>query len=437
MSDFKTVEKKIFELHKLGVKFGLENTLNFLRQIGNPHERLKCFHIAGSNGKGSTASFIASILSEEGYKTGLYMSPHFIRFNERIKVDGVEIPDSYIMNFYNEFEEYVNNKKLTFFEFTTVLAFKYFADFPVDYAVIEAGLGGRLDSTNVINPLAAVITSVSLEHTNILGNTIEEITREKAAIIKPGIKVFSGLIPELARKIIEEKCDELKVEYFPVTDFTIKRETYLELYTEELNIDRLDSPLKGFYQKYNAATAALVLNKTLDVHSLTSILRGLKYVVTNTSFQGRYEIYSEIPKVIMDSAHNPEGVFHFMSEFKSESKLYAKKSLLFSALRDKNIKEMIKNLAGVFDEILVTEIDFERSSKMEDLVTLFREDEGYKETEIKTVSDHTALVNDFLNNEKNRKNCLVILGSMYLLGEVKKRLIKDQEKIHNEGDKLK
>ncbi|MHC1737492.1 MAG: folylpolyglutamate synthase/dihydrofolate synthase family protein [Ignavibacteriaceae bacterium] len=422
-SEYKEIEAKIFELHKLGVKFGLENTVEFLRQIGNPHERLKCFHIAGSNGKGSTASFIASILAEEGYKTGLYMSPHFIRFNERIKVNGEEISDEYIADFFSEYEDYITRNKITFFEFTTVLTFKYFADFPVDYAVIEAGLGGRLDSTNVVTPLASIITSISLEHTNILGNTIEEITREKGAIIKPGSKVFTGLIPDTAKRIIEERCDELKVEYFPITDFTIKRETYLELYTEELTIDKLDSPLKGFYQKYNAALAVLVLNKTLDLHNLTSFLRGLKYVVKNTSFQGRYEIYSEIPKVIMDSAHNPEGVYHFMDEFKKETGLYRKNILLFSALRDKNITDMVKNLSGTFDEIYVTQINFERSSTTEELEKIFSGNPAYKGIPIKAVTDHTAFIKKYMADEENRKNSLVILGSMYLLGEVKKGLL--------------
>jgi len=422
-SEYKDIEPKIFELHTLGVKFGLENTINFLRQIGDPHEKLKCFHIAGSNGKGSTASFISSILTEEGHKVGLYMSPHFIRFNERIKVDGKEIPDDYIADFFTEYEDYIIRNKITFFEFTTVLAFKYFADFPVDYAVIEAGLGGRLDSTNVMTPLASIFTSISLEHTNILGNTIEEITREKAAIIKPGTKVFAGLIPEAAKKIIEERCDEQGVEFFPITDFTIKRETYLELYTEELAIDKLDSPLKGFYQKYNAALAVLVVHKTIDVHNLTSILRGLKYVVSNTSFQGRYEIYSEIPKVIMDSAHNPEGVYHFMDEFKREAKLYNKKILLFSALSDKNITDMVKNLAGTFEEIYVTQINYERSRTIEELLGYFNGNPAYSGVTIKGVSDHTAFVKEFMADEKNRKNSLVILGSMYLLGEVKKGLI--------------
>jgi len=424
MHNIKETIEKIFELHKFGVKYGLQNTINFLHQIGNPHEKLKCFHIVGSNGKGSTASFISSILKEEGFKVGLYMSPHFIRFNERIKVNGKEIEDEYLVDFFIENEEYIRYNKITFFEFTTVLAFKYFADFPVDYAVIEAGLGGRLDSTNVVTPLASIITSISLEHTDILGNSIEQITAEKAAIIKPGVKAFTGLIPKVAKEIIENRCDELGVEYFHVEDFTIKRDTYLELYTEELSIDKLDSPLKGFYQKYNAALSVLVVNKTIDLHNLSNIQKGLKNVVPNTAFQGRYEIYSESPKVILDSAHNPEGIYHFINEFKSESKNYKKKTVLFTALKDKNRPEMFQNIKGAFDEYFVTEIDFERSSKVEELVEIAAEI-GIKANEEK---DFAQFITDFLKDKSNSENCLVIIGSMYLLGEVKKSLLEINNK---------
>jgi dihydrofolate synthase/folylpolyglutamate synthase len=182
----------LFNLHNRGIKLGLENTQEFLDLLGNPQKKIKCIHVAGSNGKGSTSSFIASILTEAGYKTGLYTSPHFIRYNERIRINGQIIPDKYVIAFMEEYEKLIYDTNLTFFEVTTVLAFKYFADKEVDYAIIETGLGGRLDATNVINPLASVITSISLEHTNILGNTIEEIAKEKGGIIKPGVPLFFG-----------------------------------------------------------------------------------------------------------------------------------------------------------------------------------------------------------------------------------------------------
>ena len=153
--------QKLYSLHTFGIKLGLENIEKFLRHIGNPQKELRAFHIAGSNGKGSTASFVASILMELNYKVGLYTSPHFVRFNERVKINNVEIADHCISSFVREYDNYIDDNQLTFFEVTTAMAFKYFLEQNVDYAVIETGLGGRLDATNTLNPVAAVITSIT------------------------------------------------------------------------------------------------------------------------------------------------------------------------------------------------------------------------------------------------------------------------------------
>lgn len=414
--NIKIVLDKLFGLQKIGVKLGLENIIRFLNEIGNPQLNLKCIHIAGSNGKGSTASFIASILMESGYKTGLYTSPHFVKFNERIKINGNEIEDKFIADFYIKYENYIIQNKLTFFEVTTAIAFQYFYDNNVDYAVIETGLGGRLDATNVINSIATVITSISLEHTNILGDTIEQIATEKAGIIKPGIKVFTGILFPGAEAVIEKKCEEFNCELFDIEDYTIKRENYIELYTEELNIDRLDSPLRGYYQKYNAALAVLCLNKTLDIFNLTTIKKGILNVVKNSGLQGRYEIASELPKIILDSAHNPESIKHFIEEFKKEKK-YQKRILLFTALRDKAIEEMLRALSSSFDEIHFTEINFDRATSVNELIELANKIgiNGFEE------KDFIRFIQKFIS-EKSEKECLVILGSMYLLGEVKKSI---------------
>lgn len=420
MNDFNIVIEKIYSLQNFGVKLGLENIKKFLDRIGNPQSKLKCFHIAGSNGKGSTASFISSILIEQKLKTGLYTSPHFVKFNERIKINGKEVSDEFVSSFYLEHEDFIFENKFTFFEVTTAMAFKYFADFNVDYAVIETGLGGRLDATNVIDPLASVITSISLEHTNILGDTIEDITKEKAEIIKKGRKVFLGNLPLDAIKIIERKCEEQNSELYFIDDFIIKREKYLELYTEELSIDRLDSPLKGYYQKYNAALAALTLNKTIHIYNPSLIQKGIKNVVQNAGLQGRYEIYNKKPKLILDSAHNPDGVKNFVNEFIKESKKYKKKILLFTALKDKNINQMLEYVKPVFDHIHITEIDVERASSIEE-ISVKAEELGL---EVKPEKDFLSFINDYLSDNENGNNCLVILGSMYLLGEIKKSLLK-------------
>ena len=412
----KTLEK-LYSLQVFGIKFGLENIQKFLQVLGNPQHKLECFHIAGSNGKGSTASFIASILQTAGYKTGLYTSPHFIKFNERIRINGEEIEDEYIATFYEKHEAFITENKLTFFEVTTALAFTYFDERKVKYAVIETGLGGRLDATNVLKPLAVVLTSISLEHTNYLGNTIEAIAAEKAAIIKPNTKVFLGILPEKADEIVQQKCEEVDSELFELEDYIIKRDSYLELYTEELDIDRLDSPLHGYYQKYNAALATLVVNKTLGLEDLDIFEDGLKHVVENTKIQGRYEIVSENPRIIFDSAHNPEGIDSFLSEFQKEKKLYSKTHLLFGVMKDKEIETMLAKLKPIFDEFHFTDITFERAEKKENL---------------KAVADTLKLKSDVIGNsiefyrhfqlQQNSKECLVILGSMYLVGEIKKGL---------------
>jgi dihydrofolate synthase/folylpolyglutamate synthase len=203
--DFERVLNKLFALHTFGVKLGLENIKVFLEHLGNPQSQLKAFHIAGSNGKGSTSAFTASILMECGFQTGLYTSPHFVKFYERIVINGEQISDQAVANFFEKHEEFIDKHKLTFFEVTTAMAFQYFKDSKVDYAVIETGLGGRLDATNVFNAVGVIITSISLEHTNILGKTLREITKEKAAIIKNHNKVFTGKLPEDAKKVVETK----------------------------------------------------------------------------------------------------------------------------------------------------------------------------------------------------------------------------------------
>lgn len=252
---------RLFALHTFGVKLGLENIQKFLKDIGNPQGKLKTIHIAGSNGKGSTASFIASILIENGYKVGLYTSPHFVKFNERISINGKYISDDFIANFIDKYQKQIDDLKLTFFEVTTAMAFDYFLFSDVDYAVIETGLGGRLDATNVLNPLACVITSISLEHTAILGDKLEQIAFEKSEIIKSGSKTFIGLLPEEAIKVIEKKCLSVKSPLSCLEEYIIERDDKIELYTEELEFDDWEVPLIGKHQKYNAALASLCCAK--------------------------------------------------------------------------------------------------------------------------------------------------------------------------------
>ena len=408
--------KKLFSLHTFGIKLGLDNIKNFLNQTGIPCEKLKTFHVAGSNGKGSTSAFLASILMEYNYKVGLYTSPHFVWFNERIKINGKEIPDQYIASFFDKYEKLIDQHNLTFFEVTTAMAFEYFINNNVDYAVIETGLGGRLDATNVIKPLASVITSISLEHTNILGTSIEEITAEKAGIIKKGVPVFIGKLPLNAVEVIEKKCSVSASELFKISEYVNEKTNSFELYTDELELDDWTTPLRGDYQKYNAALAGLVISKILDESDFNIIERGIKDVVKNTGIQGRYEFYKKHPDIIFDSAHNPEGVRNFLDEFKKDIKKYSKKVLLFGAMRDKAVEYMLLMLQESFDEIHITSTNYERAASINEL----KEITGKINLNVLMETDPFEFVDKF--DKEDEKSVLVVLGSMYLLGEIKSRI---------------
>ncbi len=412
--EIKSALDKLFSLHTFGVKLGLDNIQAFLDKIGNPQNKLKCFHIAGSNGKGSTASFITSILIQAGYKVGLYTSPHFVKFNERIIVNGKYIPDQYVADFLSKHEKYIDENKLTFFEVTTALAFEYFLAQKVDYAVIETGLGGRLDATNTIaKPLACIITAISLEHTNILGDKISLIAKEKGGIIKNNSKVFVGKIPKDADQVIEQICIEKKSKLIRLEDYLIEKNGNVELYSEEINLEDWTIPLQGKFQRYNAALATLTVAKTLLLDDPKVIYDGLKNVVKNSLIQGRYEIVFDKPKIILDSAHNPAGMSVFISEFLNEKNKYKETYLLFSALKDKDISSMIKIISNTFDKVYVTDINYERKEEPENIIKLFSENGVNAEL----VLDKKKFLKQYLN--KKSENCLVITGSMYLLGEVK------------------
>lgn len=413
--DIQSAITKLFSLNQFGIKLGLEKINLLLEKIGNPHQHLKTFHIAGSNGKGSTASFIASILMESGYKVGLYTSPHFVKFNERIRINGVMIGDEYIAKFVSELNDYINKNKITFFEVTTALAFEYFYENKVDFAVIETGLGGRLDATNVINPIASIITSISLEHTQHLGNTLEKIAFEKAGIIKPNTFVFTGNLNPTAEKVIKNKAVELNCNYITIKDFVNRDNDRLKVKLEKKYFSIYNTPLKGEHQLFNAALAVKTLNSRLNIDNGLIFMKGIKNVVANTGIEGRYEIVNQQPKIIYDSAHNPEGIQTFINEFSKEYQSYKEKHLLFCAMRDKSIEEMLSMLKPFFTKIFVTQINYERSATIDEL-TAIAQKVGIDANPAKDVSD---FLRDF--KRKDHDDCLVILGSMYLLGEIKSK----------------
>ena len=328
-------------------------------------------------------------------------------------INGKFIPDEFVADFVDKHSNWIDEHQLTFFEVTTAMAFEYFMMEEVDFAVIETGLGGRLDATNVIDPLACVITSISLEHTNILGNKLEEIAFEKGEIIKNGTKTFVGFIPESAIKVIEKKCLNVKSQLYCLEEYVSEKNDKVDLYTEEIEFDDWSVPLKGKYQKYNAALASLTVAKTFDIDDPSVITNGIKNIVKNTHLQGRYETVRTNPKIILDSAHNPEGIKSFINEFSLERHSYKKSLLLFGAMKDKNIEEMLSLLKGNFDEIFFTEVSYERSASLEQLKNYAAKND----ISFSGIDNIKEFLESYILGEKD--NCLVITGSMYLLGDVK------------------
>lgn len=409
--------EKLFSLHQFGIKLGLDNIRKLLKHIGNPEAKLKTIHIAGSNGKGSTASFIASILTEAGYKVGLYTSPHFINYNERIRINGLEIPNKYVAEFVNQNNDFIDSESPTFFELTTAVAFKYFADENVDFAVIETGLGGRLDATNVLNSLASVITSISLEHTNILGNDLSTIAKEKAAIIKDNQKVFIGSLPDEARDVVVLKAKECNSEYFELKKIVkiSDNEGIVERESTKIKISNL--PLIGAFQIKNASLAVLVIINLFPKIETESILNGLSRVIGNSGIQGRYEIYCDNPKVIFDSAHNSEGIELFLEQFKKDMINYSRCILIYGAMKDKNVSQILRQLSKHFEVIYGTEIEYERSLKINELINIGNS----CDVNIIPLKLPEKYIREFTT--KKSSEALVILGSMYILGEIKKNLL--------------
>jgi len=378
---------------------------------------LKAFHIAGSNGKGSTASFMTSILMESGYKTGLYTSPHYIKFNERIRINEVPIADEYIVEFVEELWDYIEENSVTFFEVTTALAFQYFADNNLDYAVIETGLGGRLDATNVLDPIASVITTISLEHTNILGESILKVAEEKAGIFKDGAKIFTGFLPDSVIELYRDKAASGNNEIYLLEEYSHLHNDHTTVQLSGRRLNLYNTPLRGEYQRANCALAVLTLDQCLGGLNDSNILKGIDNVVNNCGVQGRYEIFSSRPTVIFDSAHNHEGINAFLSEFCKDRTDYSKTTLIIGAMRDKKLDEVFKKLAGYFDKIYVASVNYERAFTTDELMILA--------SSLNISAEPIDLPEQFIFDftQSSSDECLVVLGSIYLLGDIKQKLL--------------
>ncbi|MGO4818605.1 bifunctional folylpolyglutamate synthase/dihydrofolate synthase [Flavobacterium sp. W22_SRS_FP1] len=309
-------------------KKDLTNTQLLVQHLGNPHLNLKCIHVAGTNGKGSTSHMLSSILQEAGYKVGLYTSPHLKDYRERIKINGKEISEDFVCEFINANKDFFEANDISFFEMSVGLAFDYFSKEKVDIAIIEVGMGGRLDATNIITPLVSIITNIGLDHTQFLGNTIELIAFEKAGIIKNTLPVVIGEYTTETNKVFLAKAKENSSEIY---------------FASDLISEVLPSDLLGNYQIHNKKTVlqtVKIINSQKEFKiSQDQIKSGLLNVVKNTGLQGRWQQLGHSPKIICDTAHNKEGLSIVISQIEKET--FDTLHIVFGVVNDKNLDEIL------------------------------------------------------------------------------------------------
>ena len=417
--------KYITEVGNFGSNYGLERTYKLLELLDNPQDKLKIIHVAGTNGKGSTTAMITSMLKGCGYKVGMYTSPFLEEFEERIQINGENIPKEKLAQLITKIK-YAVDKVIeegynhpTEFEIITVLMFLYFATEEVDFAVVEVGLGGRLDSTNVITPILSVITSISFDHTNLLGNTLEEIATEKAGIIKSGIPTVIYPQEEVAEIVISSKCQELDSKLYKINKEDakliniIKEDKIYQQVKVKLD-DEYDVklPLLGEHQILNLAVALKALEVIKDKApklNRESIVKSLATVRWN----GRLEIMSNSPYVVIDGAHNIQGITQLDKNIKKYFE-YKDMYLILGILADKDVEHMVKVITPKAKKVFTVTPNSMRAETAEELMN-----------EVKKYNESCEAYNDYKNAfEDALKLCkkddlLLISGSLYMIGEMR------------------
>lgn len=401
-------------LNKFKIELGLEKIIKLMNLLENPEKTYKIIHIAGTNGKGSTASFIESGLMEAGYVTGKYTSPEIFKFNERITVNKTEISDKEVENYFDKVNQIIkkNNLELTYFEVTTAMMFLYMKEKEIDYLVLETGLGGRLDATNVVTPVVSLITNISYDHMNFLGDTLKKIAFEKAGIIKKNIPVFFSDETKELKQAIKEKTENstnvLEKYSFSIDNVNLDIKNLKTLVRVDNDIFELS--LFGKFQAKNFLLAYETL-KYLGIHNEI-----IKKSCKNVVWKGRFEIVSQNPFIVLDGAHNKASAAVLAENLEI---LFQKDEILFivSVLKDKDVSEIVKELGRVSDDVIFTGIDNERGFRADEM---FDFGKNYFKNPHKSKNIKQALKDaEFMN-----KKVIVICGSFYLLKEYRKEEIK-------------
>ncbi len=418
MCDYTSVVLEIYDLQRFAIKLGLENIYALCEELNNPQHTYPVIHIAGTNGKGSTAFFLAKILQAMGLKTGLFTSPHLSDFRERIRVNGRKISKSYIIDFWQGIKELVLARKTTFFDTTTALALDWFRRSEVDVAVIETGLGGRLDSTNIVDSAYTVITPIHFDHQKQLGDTLAKIAAEKAGIIKKGSAVFCAVQPPEALTTIRKSLKKSN-RFFYLTDhvdWRIKNTSWngqrFDLFDRMHRLEYPDLKTKqlGAFQPANIALAYLTARMYLKERHVLFNEAAFRHVLRRSIWPGRMQVVSRRPNIILDVSHNPDGIEKTLAEVK---KLCGQKGLhiLIGLVNDKNYHTIVRMIAGASNRIVVTEPDTHRRLSAKDLAKVFK-----KERKTVNIIQDMHKAFEFCKQSLAGEDTLLVIGSHYLVG---------------------
>ncbi len=422
MASLNKTLQSLYDLQMFGMKVGLQNIWSLSESFGHPELRFPCIHIAGTNGKGSTSSMVASILTASGYRTGLYTSPHLVHFAERIRIDGKPIPVREIARYTNDMMPAIKKLQATFFEATTAMAFRYFADRSVDIAVIETGLGGRLDATNIVAPLLSVITTIGFDHTEHLGKTLSAIAGEKGGIIKPFVPCVVGMKNAEALRRLKQIAREQESPFIQsekITSVHCKNAsvqgTLADISVNGKKYDDLFISLPGDHQVGNARIALTVIDELRHRYGYrkiqpATVAKGLSDVQQYSGLSGRIDLISTSPIIVADVAHNPDGI---RTLFDALRKLVAGKMLLvFGVMADKDYGEMIRYTKPFIRKMIAVKPGTSRALDTRSIVRKAHE-YGIKATGGGSVENGISAARKDLRKDET----MLIAGSHYVVGE--------------------
>ena len=417
----------LYDLQKYGIKFGLSSTSSLLGRMGNPQEGLKTIHIAGTNGKGSTAAMLSAILVRAGFKVGLYTSPHLVRFNERFRLNEQDIGDEEILDVFKRVRGVVDEREPpTFFEMTTAMALNLFAAKEVDWAILEVGMGGRLDATNVVQPQLTIINNISFDHQEFLGSTLSRIAREKAGIIKKRVPLITAVRQPVALAVIKTRCSALNAPCYrlgrqiKVRTLGERRFSYSGL---EWRLEKLHLPLAGRHQVVNAATALGGLEVLERWGHYNLDVEQIREGLVKTRWPGRLELLGMQPPILLDGAHNYAGIVALRQALQEEY-TYRRLIVVLGIMADKDLRGMFLRLAPLADRIILTRPTYERAAEPESLRAVAGEFAERTEL-IRPVGEALEKAIGLATSE----DLVLVTGSLYFIGEVKE--IQEEKKRAN------